>query len=65
MFDPWLAVVCNLGISQHLFALVNHSLLDSVCLHHLQAIAQMIVATLLGQSYKTFERVTEGERGKV
>ena len=42
MFDP-VGVVFNLGISQHLFALVDHRLLVSVALHHLQVIAQIIV----------------------
>ena len=37
-----MAVVLNLGISQHLFALGNHCLLVSVALQHLQVIAQMI-----------------------
>ena len=39
-----MAVVLNLGISQHLFTLVNHCLLVSVALQHLQVIAQMIVS---------------------
>ena len=37
-----MAVVLNLGISQHLFALGDHCLLVSVALQHLQVIAQMI-----------------------